>query len=440
MKFRTSAERSARTPGRGPAEIELCPDAGRSRRSALLAMLLIPMGGALSFGSAGRRPRSSGSIRPARRVPADAHRPFRRLLWVTRWDFRSADDVKRIFANASAAGFTDVYFQVRGEGTAFYKSAYEPWAGELSGRGPIDGIGVDPGWDPLATAVGLGRGAGLRVHAWINTMPGWNKPAPPPARSKQLAVTREHWFMIDARGRRRSPEGFYSFLDPGLPEVRRYLAGLVGQIVRDYPVDGVHLDYIRYPAPDEWGGEYIFHPRVELEFRRRFGKPTAILPQHAVAFRQDQISATIREIRVGMKRIRPAAELSATALSDPQKGMTHACQDTAEWLRDGLVDAVAPMVYVRGNEGLFRSRASHFLGGGRAPRTWVGIWPRRENPGWQNQVSLAANAGAGGISIYCYQEIFPGHRFNEISTQLRAAFAPAQRPSQTFRKAPVFHR
>ena len=62
-----------------------------------------------------------------------------RALWVTRFDYTTPEDVRRIINNVAEAGFTDVFFQIRGNGTTFYKSEIEPWAYELSGeRLPMD--------------------------------------------------------------------------------------------------------------------------------------------------------------------------------------------------------------------------------------------------------------------------------------------------------------
>jgi len=64
-----------------------------------------------------------------------------RAVWVTRWDYETREDVSRIMEDCADAGFDTVLFQVRGNGTAFYDSAIEPWAEELGGK--------HPGFDPL---------------------------------------------------------------------------------------------------------------------------------------------------------------------------------------------------------------------------------------------------------------------------------------------------
>lgn len=145
------------------------------------------------------------SLRP---TPLDNAAPFRRFLWVTRWDYASPEDIARICYNAASARFTDLLFQVRGEGTVFFNSPYEPWAWELSGKDPEVGVGIDPGWDPLAVAVREGRRRGLRVHAYLNVMPCWAQKVPPPKGRGQIYADHPDWLMVDSRGRRIKPNGF----------------------------------------------------------------------------------------------------------------------------------------------------------------------------------------------------------------------------------------
>src|SRR5215470_13076760 len=81
-------------------------------------------------------------------------RPLQRAMWVTRFDYRTRDDVLQIVRDCKSAGINTILFQVRGNATAFYRSSYEPWAEQLGGR--------DPGFDPLATAIEAAHQSGLR--------------------------------------------------------------------------------------------------------------------------------------------------------------------------------------------------------------------------------------------------------------------------------------
>ena len=70
--------------------------------------------------------------------------PIRKALWITRWDYLTEQQVRTCIANAARGGFDTVLFQVRGNGTVFYRSSLEPWAEEFDHQ--------DPGFDPLAIA------------------------------------------------------------------------------------------------------------------------------------------------------------------------------------------------------------------------------------------------------------------------------------------------
>ena len=89
--------------------------------------------------------------------------PEMRGIWVTRWTYNNAEDVREIMNNVADAGFNAVFFQVRGQHDAYYRSTIEPWAARLTGT-----LGKDPGWDPLQLAIEVGHSRGLEVHAYIN--------------------------------------------------------------------------------------------------------------------------------------------------------------------------------------------------------------------------------------------------------------------------------
>ena len=66
----------------------------------------------------------------------------------------SIEDVHKIIKNCAELGLTDILFQVRGNGTVYYDSNYEPWAYELF----LNNNDYDnPGWDPLEAAIDFSR-------------------------------------------------------------------------------------------------------------------------------------------------------------------------------------------------------------------------------------------------------------------------------------------
>jgi len=265
-----------------------------------------------------------------------------RALWVTRWDYKSAADIGVIMENCRRAGFNTVLFQVRGHGTAFYRSRLEPWSEELGGR--------DPGFDPLAVACKEAHRRGLKLHAWVNVLPGW-RGKQPPADPRQLYNAHADWFWRDAQGRRQ-PLGWYNSLNPCYPEVRGYLVAVMREIVAGYPVDGLHLDYIRFP--NEWNAsypagvsvpDYPRDPRTLALFRQASGATPEQAPGKWNEWRAAQVTQVVRDIRAMMRRVKPGASLSAAVGADPDVALRAHFQDSRRWITEGLLDAVMPMNY-----------------------------------------------------------------------------------------------
>ncbi|MBI3735362.1 family 10 glycosylhydrolase, partial [Candidatus Sumerlaeota bacterium] len=362
--------------------------------------------------------------------PGGGKTAYRKALWVTRFEYKSAEDIRQICAHAASTQFTDILFQVRGAGTVCFKSPYEPWAWELNGDSIERGLGVDPGWDPLATAIAEGHRRGLRIHAWVNVMPAWSTDKNPPVNSGQLYVKHRSWLMVQSNGEPMRAGGFYAFLEPGLPEVRDYLRVVITQLARDYDVDGIHLDYIRYPLVDETKVDVSYHPQVRRDFRERFGKTPEEAPEQWLDYRRSNIAATIRGIRDGIKQVRPNIELTSTCMADPVKGRNGACQDPNHWIDQGLVDAVVPMAYVRNDMKRFVYLMEPFMAPQRRSHVWAGIWPRKDNSQYADQIRMASDLKMSGVAIFSYSELFPKHNGGGKSEKIYRTFVSLQPKSE----------
>ena len=167
-----------------------------------------------------------------------------RGLWVTRWGYSGEQDVRDTIAAAAAANFNAVFLQVRGTFDAFYSSPVEPWSSLMTGT-----LGQDPGWDALAVGVDEAHLRGLELHAYLNVFPFWRGLDEPTASDPEHA-RRAHpeWVVADRDGTPMALNDSYIFASPGNSEVRAHVAAVAADIDAHYDVDGIHLDYIRYPG------------------------------------------------------------------------------------------------------------------------------------------------------------------------------------------------
>mgnify|MGYP002581439705 FL=1 len=215
------------------------------------------------------------------------------------------------------AGINTVLIQTRIRGTVIYPSAYEPWDGCLSGF-----PGTSPGYDALKFAIDECHKRGMELHAWVVTLPmgKWNK----------LGCRKLH-AKYPGLIKKIGPDGY---MDPENPRTATYLADICEEITRNYDVDGIHLDYIRYP--ETW------KMRVSASRGRQ------------------NITSIVRNIHDKVKRLKPWVKMSCSPIgkfddlsrywSHGWNAYTKVCQDAQGWLRDGLMDELFPMMYFRNDQ------------------------------------------------------------------------------------------
>lgn len=106
----------------------------------------------------------------------------------------------------------------------------------------IDGLMYGGGQDPATyKRVGkIAKTAGLEFHAWIPTMMQRSNPA-----------MKEEWYAVNGLGESAYDKpayvDYYKFLCPSREEVYVFLENMYGKVADILEVDGIHLDYIRFP-------------------------------------------------------------------------------------------------------------------------------------------------------------------------------------------------
>ena len=340
-----------------------------------------------------------------------------RAIWVTRSDYRTPEDVQNIIRNCAKYNINLVLFQVRGNGTVFYKSKLEPWASELSGT-----LGKDPGWDPLQVAVVEAHQQGIQLHAWLNTMPGWRSEVDPPENVPQLWNTHRDWFMKDSTGAFMIPtgknKGWYRFLSPGIPEVQDYLANVYAEVVQNYNVDGIHLDYIRHPGEI---GDYSYDSVSLARFAETYKATPWEQPDQWAQFRRDNIAAVVRKVYTKAKSINPNILVTSAVVGEAVGPRNRHFTSSKDWFKEGTLDISMSMGYTADtvkfkamNETHLKNSNGHFV----CPGIGVGgTWcttPELLN----EEITIARNLDAAGVTFFAYRGLFPRHQPNALAESL----------------------
>ena len=216
------------------------------------------------------------------------------------------------------AGINTVLLQTRIRGTVIYPSLYEPWDGCLSGV-----PGKSPGYDALAFAIEECHRRGMELHAWVVTIPigKWN--------GRGCLLLRKKFPKLIVK------IGDEGYMNPEDMQTGHYLSEICKEIASNYDIDGIHLDYIRYP--ETWPKQRSKH--VTGDRKRQHITDIVSLISH-------RVKAIKPWVRMSCSPIGKRTDLSRFS-SRGWNAYSTVAQDVEHWLKSGMMDMVFPMMYFR---------------------------------------------------------------------------------------------
>jgi uncharacterized lipoprotein YddW (UPF0748 family) len=295
--------------------------------------------------------------------------PQYRALWVDAFHdgIKSPSQVEKLVADAHRANVNALIVQVRKRGDAYFNQSDEPRATDI--QGPLD-------FDPLAYVIRLAHASRPRieVHAWLNTF--------------FVGDTSAVYKLHGAQWGNRASDGTQSgFIDPGVPEAQTYTHKVFMDVARNYDVDGLHMDYVRYPGAD-WG---YSHEAIAL-YKLQTGATTTPAPDDEgwKAWRRARVTAFVRDLHADLEAVKPNVKLSGALIcfgggpaSAADWPLTSAYgsvfQDWRAWMVKGYLDFGVPMNYDSDWSSLEQS--------------WFGRWLDFEkNSGFANRILTGVGA------------------------------------------------
>ena len=275
-----------------------------------------------------------------------------RAMWFDRGTIVAAGSrqgLAEIFDRLAASGINTIFFETVNAGYPIYPSEIAPEQNPL----------ISASWDPLADAVDLAHERGMELHAWVWTFAAGNQRHNtlvnrPQSYLGPILSAHPNWASYDDRGRAIPVGQTKPFLDPANPQVRRYLQDLYTEIVTEYDVDGLQLDYIRYPFQDPSGGRYYgYGQAARQQFRQQTGvDPLRISPANSdlwqawTDFRIEQIDSFVIETSAHLRQQRPGLIMSAAVFPmDYHERMQKLQQNWEAWAQQGAMDLIVTMSY-----------------------------------------------------------------------------------------------
>ena len=312
-------------------------------------------------------------------------------IWVTDASSRERqkEELVRILDNYQRANINTVIFQTRVRAALLYPSKIEPWEMSLTGI-----PGQSPGYDPLAFCIDECHKRGMELHAWVVCIPIGTK-------QRQngygaAALIRKHPELV------KTAKGGEMFMIPGKPETADYIASICPEIVENYDVDGISLDYIRYPESTFNYSDDELYPRASNLSKAEW--------------RRENITRIVRRVHDVVKPIKPWVKLSSSPIGKYADTRRYSAggwncynavwQDPKLWLRENLQDMLFPMMYFTGDNyyPFLFDWLENSYGHPIVPGLGIYFLDPREGRWTLNEVRAemhtARNSGIGGIAFY----------------------------------------
>lgn len=251
-------------------------------------------------------------------------------------DKEMKNEMITILDNLRSYNMNTVIFQIRPTADAYYKSTKEPASHWITGT-----QGVAPGFDPLQMMIDEAGKRGMNVHVWLNPYRVQKDTVRDVLSKNHLYFKRPDLFLTYGKTR---------YFNPGLKETRDFVASVVGEIVRKYDIQTVHMDDYFYPY--KIAGQEFPDDKAFAKEPRQF--------KDKDDWRRDNVDLIIKQIRDTIIANKPEVEFGISPFGvwrniakDSQGSNTVAgatnyddlYANILKWQKENWIDYVTPQIY-----------------------------------------------------------------------------------------------
>ncbi len=270
-----------------------------------------------------------------------------RSIWLDRGTIVSCQNqlgMAALFSKLKKAGINVVYFETNNAGFTMFPS-------KVSVQNP-----QTTSWNPLAAAIAEAHKRGMEIHAWFWTFnvgntfhnPIINQDADYPG--PVLSTHDFSWALASQTGSLVPPKQHEFWIDPSGEEGRKFIKDLITEVVKTYPVDGIQLDYIRYPfngKGGEMGYDFLGRVKFERDTHLSLDRMDEKTRKAWIAWKANNVSTLVQDVSKTVRGINPAIKISCAVYAMPRdQRMNLIQQDWELWVANGWIDTLNPMTYV----------------------------------------------------------------------------------------------
>lgn len=328
-----------------------------------------------------------------------------------RVDVSTEEEIEALVADLAEAN-VNVFFPE----TIYGSQAIYP---DRAGLYPLREDLQESGVNALEVIVRECHARGIEVHAWVHVFyVGMVESG-----EEGIGLNRwpRNWLAADRRGRFASlDEPGHLFLSPADPGLRKSIIAAYVALVRRYQLDGLHLDYIRYPTSSAWERGWDYSDVSRIRVGEAIGiDPLEITPTENprqwrmwLSWREQQITTFVAAVRRAVHAERPNVRITAAVFPGLDEAIEVKGQNWARWMRDGLVDDLFPMAYTTNSDEIESATLEVMQHGDQASPPVVGLAPFLSLSPRQliEQIVAARTAGAQGECLFSWKSLTEAHR------------------------------
>lgn len=268
------------------------------------------------------------------------------------------------------------------------------------------------GFDVLGAYVEACHSRGMQIHAWVESffigMQRANSGGP-------VYKAKKDWLLTDRDGNNWEDTmyGKMYFLNPARPECREWIVGLYEIMVTNYDIDGVQLDYVRYPEKtkdkDYGFDDYTikaFQEEKGVDFDPREVKQNSFEADVFAQYKRNQVTKFVEMCSTRLREIKPDLLLSLSVYPFYNDGVKNFMQSAEEWMKKGYGDLLFPMAYYE-NAVKNLTTQSIKVANDSPANTVIGISTQNNFTveSVKNQVQTVLDSGAG-VAFFEYETFF----------------------------------
>lgn len=235
-----------------------------------------------------------------------------------------------IVQTAKSCKMNTLIVQVRPFGDALYPSSYFPWSHIISGT-----QGKNPGYDPLKDMVEISHAVGLKIQAWVNPLRIKTSGTP-----QTLSPNNPYYKFHNDTGKSDYISEFDGgiYYNPACAEVRKLVADGVGEIVRNYNIDGIQFDDYFYPTQDASFDQKAY--TTYCTAAKKNGTPLSLADWRRANI-SEMVSLVYRTVKAAKKDVPFGIAPQGNVTNDMNMGA-----DVYTWCSTrGYVDYICPQLY-----------------------------------------------------------------------------------------------